>query len=163
MSYLRYFMTLALVVWIGGIIFFAFVVAPTLFAVLPSTQLAASVVAPTLGKLHIIGLVCGLIFLFSSLLESRLCYRDFQPLSSRNFFVMLMMAVTCISQFFLTPKLTALRAQLGSISTLPITHPGRVAFDSLHVWSTRLEGAILLMGLLVIYLVAASSIQDTRR
>jgi len=44
MSFLRYLMLLSLIVWIGGLIFFAFVLAPTAFHVLPSTQLAGNVV-----------------------------------------------------------------------------------------------------------------------
>ena len=39
MSLLRYFMLLSLVIWVGGIICFAFVVAPTLFSVLPARNL----------------------------------------------------------------------------------------------------------------------------
>ena len=42
MSVLRFFMLLSLVVWLGGIIFFAFVVAPTVFSVLPTRHLAAA-------------------------------------------------------------------------------------------------------------------------
>ena len=34
MSFVRYLMLLSLVIWIGGLIFFAFVLAPTVFAVL---------------------------------------------------------------------------------------------------------------------------------
>ena len=45
-------MLLSLVVWIGGLIFFAFVLAPTVFAVLPTRQLAGNVVNRSLGILH---------------------------------------------------------------------------------------------------------------
>jgi len=38
---------------------------------------------------------------------------------------------------------------------VPLTNPARVQFDALHVWSTRVEGAVLLLGLLAIYLTAA--------
>jgi hypothetical protein len=31
-----------------------------------------------------------------------------------------------------------------------------VQFDALHVWSTRVEGAVLLLGLVSIYLTAAA-------
>jgi hypothetical protein len=31
-----------------------------------------------------------------------------------------------------------------------------VQFDALHVWSTRVEGAVLLLGLLAIYLTASA-------
>ena len=43
MSFLRFLMLLSLVVWIGGLIFFAFVLAPTAFQVLPSTHIAGNV------------------------------------------------------------------------------------------------------------------------
>ena len=48
MSFLRYLMLLSLVAWIGGLIFFAFVLAPTAFQVLPTTHLAGNVV----GRVH---------------------------------------------------------------------------------------------------------------
>jgi uncharacterized membrane protein len=54
---------LALVVWVGGLVFFAFVVAPVAFTVLPSTHIAGTVVAGTLGVLNTIGLVCGVLIL----------------------------------------------------------------------------------------------------
>ena len=52
MSFLRFLMMLSLVVWIGGLVFFAFVLAPTAFQVLPNTHLAGNVVGRALGKLH---------------------------------------------------------------------------------------------------------------
>ena len=70
MSLLRFFMLLALVIWIGGIIFFAAVVAPTLFKVLPTHQLAGAVVSRSLGILHWMGIVCGIVFLITSMLNS---------------------------------------------------------------------------------------------
>ena len=65
-------MLLALIVWIGGIIFFAFVLAPTLFGVLPTTKMAGDVVNATLGKLHWIGLASGVVFLICSLVYNQL-------------------------------------------------------------------------------------------
>jgi hypothetical protein len=40
------------------------------------------------------------------------------------------------------------------VSAVPIDNPARLQFDALHVWSTRVEGAVLLLGLAVVYLVA---------
>jgi len=34
----------------------------------------------------------------------------------------------------------------------------RVQFDALHQWSTRIEGSVLLMGLVVVYLVSRERI-----
>jgi len=48
-----------------------------------------------------------------------------------------------------------LRAQVGDFSSVPIDSPARVQFDALHVWSTRVESAVLLLGLITIYLAAS--------
>ena len=64
-------MLLSLIVWLGGLIFFP-VVAQTAFSVLPTRQLAGSVVGRSLGILHWMGMVSGVVFLVSSLLLSRL-------------------------------------------------------------------------------------------
>jgi len=49
-----------------------------------------------------------------------------------------------------------LRASLGDVRAAPVDNPERIQFDALHVWSTRVEGAVLLLGLLVVYLTAVS-------
>jgi hypothetical protein len=65
-----------------------------------------------------------------------------------------MLISTCISQFSVMPKMAALRKSVGDIEQLSLTDPIRLHFDALHVWSTRLEGGILLLGLIVLYLSA---------
>src|SRR5215813_4989990 len=71
MSLVRYLMLLSLVVWIGGLVFFAFVLAPTVFAVLPTRQLAGNVVSRSLGILHWMGIFCGVAFAVTSMIDSR--------------------------------------------------------------------------------------------
>jgi hypothetical protein len=65
-----------------------------------------------------------------------------------------MLALTLISQFGIMPRMDTLRASLGEVSSVPLDNPERIQFDSLHVWSTRVEGAVLLLGLVVVYLTA---------
>jgi uncharacterized membrane protein len=154
MSFLRYLMLLSLVVWIGGLIFFAFVLAPTAFQVLPNTHLAGNVVGRALTKLHGIAIVSGVVFLMSSLLYNRTVAGTAQIFAARNVLVCLMLALTLISQFGIIPRMDALRAQVGDFSIVPVDNPARAQFDSLHVWSTRVEGAVLLLGLVVVYLTA---------
>jgi uncharacterized membrane protein len=156
MSFLRYLMLLALVVWIGGLIFFAFVLAPTAFQVLPSTHLAGNVVGRALGKLHWIAIFSGLIFLVSSLLYSYLAEGAAHPLAMRHVLICLMLALTLVSQFWIIPRMDALRAQVSDFGTMAIDNPLRVQFDALHVWSTRVEGAVLLLGLVVVYLTGSA-------
>ncbi len=154
MSILRFLMLLSLVCWIGGLIFFAFVLAPTAFSVLPTTPLAGNVVGRTLSKLHWIAIISGIVFLISSLLHSRLTDGTAHVFAARHILLCLMLALTLISQFGIIPRMDTLRASLGEVSAAPIDNPDRIRFNALHVWSTRVEGAVLLLGLAVVYLTA---------
>jgi uncharacterized membrane protein len=157
MSFLRFLMLLSLVVWIGGIIFFAFVLAPTAFnipAVLPNTHLAGNVVRIALSKLHWIAIVSGIVFLISSLLYSRLTDGTAHVFAARHVLLCAMLVLTLVSQFGIMPRMDTLRASLGEVSAAPIDNPERIQFDALHVWSTRVESAVLLLGLVVAYLTA---------
>jgi uncharacterized membrane protein len=143
-------MLLSLIVWIGGIIFFAFVMAPTLFSVLPTTKLAGDVVNATLGKLHWMGLVSGVIFLVCSLLYNWQKYVQLRPFVLSHVSVVLMLVFTMISQFGITPKMRELRSNPAIMDSAA----GRSEFDRLHAWSTRLEGGVLFLGLGVVILTA---------
>ena len=154
MSFLRFLMLLSLVCWIGGLIFFAFVLAPTAFTVLPSTHLAGNVVGRALSKLHWIAIFSGVTYLVSSLLYSRFTDGTAHVFASRHVLLCLMLALTLVSQFGIIPRMDTLRASLGEVRSVPADNPERVQFDALHVWSTRVEGAVLLLGLVVVYLTA---------
>ena len=148
-------MVLSLVAWIGGLIFFAFVLAPTAFSVLPNTHLAGNVVGRALVKLHWIAIVSGLVFLISSLVYSRITDGTVHAFAMRHVLICVMLGLTLLSQFWIIPRMDSLRASVGDFATVAIDNPARVQFDSLHVWSTRVEGAVLLLGLVAIYLTAS--------
>ena len=135
-------MLLALIVWVGGIIFFAFVMAPTLFSVLPTTKLAGDVVNATLTKLHWMGLFSGVVFLICSLGYNWQKHVQLRPFMASHIFVVLMLAFTVISQFGITPRMRELRSSPAMMDSI-----GRAEFDSLHEWSTYLEGGVLLLGI----------------
>lgn len=156
MSFLRFLMLLSLVVWIGGLIFFAFVLAPTAFQVLPNTHLAGNVVGRALGKLHWIAIVCGILFLAASLLYSRITVGEAHLFALRHLLVIVMLGLTCLSQFWIIRRMDVLRAQVGDFASVALDNPLRMQFDALHAWSTRVEGAVLLLGLVAIYLTQAA-------
>jgi uncharacterized membrane protein len=150
-------MLLALIVWIGGIIFFAFVLAPTLFGLLPTTKMAGDVVNATLTKLHWMGLFSGSVFLICSLLYNWQKYVQLRPFALSHIFIVLMLAFTVVSQFGITPKMRAVRDRIekASLATIPTwDDSSRSEFDILHAWSTRLEGGVLFLGLGVVILTA---------
>lgn len=154
MNVLRFFMLLALAVWVGGIIIFAAAVAPTLFKVLPTRHLAGAVVTRSLGILHWMGIICALVFLITSMLNSYSAFGAAHPLAPRHGLVYVMLALTVVSQFVVSAKMVALRAAMGEIDLVPIADARRIAFNQLHAWSTRLESGVLILGLVVLFLVA---------
>jgi hypothetical protein len=155
MSFLRFLILLSLIVWLGGLIFFP-VVAQTAFSVLPARHLAGSVVGRSLGILHWMGMISAVVFLVSSLLLSRLSTGEVHALAPRNVLICVMLLLTLISQFGMIPRMDAIRASIGEMDAAPVDLPARIQFDALHHWSTRIEGGVLLFGLVVAYLTARS-------
>src|SRR5258707_13727229 len=86
MPFLRFLMLLSLVVWLGGLIFFAFVLAPTAFSpgLLPTRHMAGSIVGRSLDRLHYMAIVSGIIFLLASMLYSRMASGNPSPLAARH-------------------------------------------------------------------------------
>jgi uncharacterized membrane protein len=156
MSFLRFLMLLALVVWIGGIIFLAFVEAPTVFApgLLPTRHMAGSIVGRSLDVLHDMAIVSGFVFLIASMVYYRMTAGSARPLALRHLLIAVMLVLTLISQFAISPKMHALRAQAGEIDSLALNDPVRAEFDRLHAWSEDFESAVLLLGLIAIFRTA---------
>jgi hypothetical protein len=148
-STLRFIEILALGTWVGGIIFFSFVVAPGAFGVLGSRDQAGTMVGFALGRLHWIGIVAGLIYVVALVAERRSIAAIARPAA---ILVVLMIALTFYSQKFVTSRLAGLRREMVSVDATPRDNPLRVEFDSLHQWSVRIEGAVLLLGLAGLFL-----------
>ena len=153
MNFLRFLMLLAIAIWLGALIFFP-VVAQISFTALPSPHLAGLVVRNSLIALHWMGMGAGIVFLACSLAENRFAHGHFSILRSSHSLVIVMFALTAISQFKIIPEMDVLRMRAGEISQLSGVDPVRRQFDSLHVWSTRIESIILVLGLIVLYLTS---------
>jgi uncharacterized membrane protein len=143
---------LAMVVWVGGLIFFAFVVAPVAFNLaythaLPSTHAAGLVVAGTLTALHPIGVACGTVFLFATAL---LWFRSASHtlLLTEMALVFLMLVATAYVLLRILPAMERDRiAAGGEIDSAPLDNPARIDFERLHPISEKIEGAALFLGL----------------
>lgn len=148
----RFLMLLSLGLWIGGIVFFAAVLAPTVFMVLPSRTLAGVVVSRSLFLLHVIGLVSGVLFLVTSMIHARMA--NVPMFDARQILIILMLALVIYSQWGIGAKMNHLRTDMGEIDRISHDDPRRVEFNALHHWSTRLEGSVLVLGLAVLYLTS---------
>ena len=142
---------LSVVIWVGGIVFFAFVLAPVAFHVLPTHE-AGLVVGHALPVLDKIGFACGLLFLLATR-SPRLRVQLAQWL-----LVVFMLVLTIYLHGGILPRMERDRASAGGDITLAAPgDPARVDFDRLHTRSERLEGAVLLAGLAVVVLLAAET------
>jgi uncharacterized membrane protein len=150
-NFLKFLMLLALVLWIGGIVYFGVIVAPAVFAVLPTHDLAGKVVTRTLANLHLLGIICGVVFLVCSMVLAYVTKGSAQVFAPRHIAIVVMIALTFIAQDVVGAKMNHIKDQIGVIDNVAATDPQRIEFNRLHVWSTRLEGCILLFGLGVLY------------
>jgi hypothetical protein len=162
LTVLRFLKFLALALWIGSIFFFAAVVAPTLFSVLPTRNLAGIVVSQSLSSLHWIGIACGLVFLICSVLLA-LIEGGPTPFHQRDFLMIVMLLITLGTHFGIERKMNSLKAEMGVIDTVSQDDPRRVQFNSLHKWSTKLEGSVLLFGIVLLFLEVREKEKSERR
>jgi uncharacterized membrane protein len=147
---------LSIVVWVGGITFFAFVVAPVAFGVLPSTHEAGLVVGGTLRVLHVMGLISGLLFACCTLvLFKHASHKSTKSgYETQILLTALMLAATAYLQWNVLPAMDRDRAAAGgNIEAAPKGSAPRLHFERLHTRSERIEGAVLLCGLGVILLM----------
>jgi uncharacterized membrane protein len=152
---LRVLRLLAIVVWVGGLIFFAFVLAPVAFHVLPSTHEAGTVVGATLRVLNEVGHAGGFLFLFATLaLWFRSAPRGRKLLIIEMGLVVLMIAATMYVQAAIIPAMERDRlAAGGDVDAAPPDDPARLDFERLHPLSEKVEGAALFLGLGVVILM----------
>lgn len=148
-----------MVAWVGGLIFFAFVVAPIAFQRLSSAHQAGLVVGGTLQILHWIGLIGGGVFcLATAILWLRAEVPARVGFAIAMTLTLLMLAVTAYSQFHVLPAMERDRAAVGGqIETADLQNPSRIHFEKFHVLSERLEGFVLLCGVGVILVLARES------
>jgi uncharacterized membrane protein len=141
---------LGLSLWLGSDVFLSFVVAPGAFALLGSRDQAGAMVGFALGRMHFIGVVCGIVILAARLLRAR----TFASLAApAALCVVVMIALTVVSQQAVSPKMAVLRTEMGSIQATAGGNPLRVEFDRLHQRSVMLESGVLLAGFAAMYLL----------
>jgi hypothetical protein len=149
-SLLRAIEFLCLSFWLGSDVFLSFVVAPGAFRILGSRDQAGAIVGYSLWHMHFLGVVCGIIFLVARLLRTRTFASFVTPVV---LCVVLMVALTVISQHAVSPKMAQLRLQMGSVEATAEDSPLLAEFGRLHRVSVILESGVLLAGFAAVYLL----------
>lgn len=131
--------TCLLTLWLGAAAFFAAVVAPAAFRVLPEPSLAGMLVGQLLPPLFVAGLVAGGAVLAVELRRGRGRSR------LRVGGALVMLATCALAQFVVGSRIERLRAAVDRpISSLAPDDARRVAFGRLHGLSVAGLGAAIL-------------------
>jgi uncharacterized membrane protein len=153
-SFLRFIQIFALGTWVGSIIYLSFVVAPGAFGVLQSRDQAGSMVGYSLARLHYMGVIAAVLYLFAGLVLAPSLKTLAQPAMIG---VILMLALTLVSQTRVTPRLAELRTEMVSVDATPKDNPLRAEFDQLHQTSVRIEVTVLLIGIAALFLAVRNA------
>jgi len=150
-AFVRWLYLMALIVWVGEIVFFSFVVAPGLFRTFPVAE-AGRAVGAVFPTYYRIGYACGMLLLVTSVLVGGgAAAGGWWRVNSGVAAVML--AATLYAGVGIQPRAAALRPQLHAPETPPSVQE---EFDRLHRRAVQLNGAVLLGGLLVSVITAAT-------
>jgi hypothetical protein len=150
-TFLRTIEFLGLSLWLGSDVFLSFVVAPGAFRVLaPSRDQAGAVVGYSLTRMHLLGIAFGVALLVARLVRTRTFASFTAPAA---LCVVVMIALTTISQYTVSARMAGLRTQMGSIQGTAAGNPMLAEFTRLHSISVSLESGVLLAGFAAMYLM----------
>jgi uncharacterized membrane protein len=148
-SILRFVQVIALGTWVGSIIYFI-VITQGIFGVLQSRDQTGLMVGYSLARLHYLGMVAAVLYLVAGLALAQSVKAFLQPAMIG---VVLMLALTLVTQLRVLPRLAELRTEMVSVDSTPKDNLLRVEFDRLHKTSVRIETTVLLIGIAALFLI----------
>ena len=129
-----------LVCWIGSIIFFSFSAAPVIFKLLDREK-AGEVVGVIFPRYYLLGYVCAALTL-PSLLSS-----TDNLLGVKQTLLFVMTVGWLYAGLFVSPKARDLKAKIKFASSTEEHEPLEAKFKKMHSLAVKLNGAVLLAGL----------------
>ena len=152
-SILRFVQVIALGTWVGSIIYFI-VITQGIFGVLQSRDQTGLMVGYSLARLHYLGTVAAVLYLVAGLALAQSVKAFLQPAMIG---VVLMLALTLVTQMRVLPRLAELRTEMVSVDSTPKDNLLRVEFDRLHKTSVRIETTVLLIGIAALFLIVRNA------
>jgi ABC-type transport system involved in multi-copper enzyme maturation permease subunit len=135
---------------VGSIVFFI-VFTQGIFPVVNNNDMTGVLVGYALGRLHVMGIVAGVVYLLATIAAERSLGALVNPAA---LLVFAMIVCTMLSQYGVIARMDELKLQMGSVSATPADNPLRASFDRLHQYSVRIESVVLLSGLAALFFVA---------
>jgi hypothetical protein len=142
---------LALVCWLGAIIFFSFFTAPVVFTRLPIAE-AGKVVSAIFPRYYALGYVAGIVSLalavfFTTMRHSRGWW------SGATLALAIALAITLYAGMIVRPRVDSIRSVAEQATPDPAL---KAEFDHLHRLSVILNGAVLLLDLAALIATAGA-------
>ena len=145
--------------WLGAAFFFSATVAPAVFVVLRNlhlsnaNEIAGTIVTRLLTAVNISGFAISIFLLLTAVFFRRVAARGL--FYAETILLALIAILTAISQWFISPRMVALRASLPApIDQISLDDPRRMAFDNLHHYSVALLGVAMLASLIAFFIIA---------
>ena len=157
MFVIRYVALAALVVWLGGMIVLALLVAPSTFRVLQATDpatgrvLAGALFGDILRQFYVLTYVCAGVILFC-LFVMKFMGPPPPAFVPRAAIVTAMLALAVYAGVPVSREIAQIQSQVsGPMNNLPATDPRRVRFNRLHATSTTLMTFNMGLGLVLLF------------
>lgn len=154
MVIIRFIHLLSLVVWVGGMTFFSFIAAPSIFKVLPK-ETAGDVVGAIFPKYWMMGYICGISSLATIVLLS-LMDRVYPWISIG--LLALMCGLAFYSGMAVGAKAVKVKAEIRKTEDPSKKEKLRADFRVIHTESAILNAIILILGLIVLFITSYQKI-----
>lgn len=140
--------------WLGAALFFSFAVAPNVFVVLRSfdlanaNEIAGTIVTRTLAVINVGGFVLGLIVLLITIAMKRRARRI--SFATQSLSLIVFASTTAIGQWVVAARMRALRVAMVAIDLVSPDDPRRVTFTQLHGYSVALLSTAMIAALVAL-------------
>lgn len=142
---------LSLIIWIGSILFFSFVGAPSLFKALPP-EFASKAVGAIFPKYYPLGYISGMIAFVCLLISA---VRTGHWPVFKMFLVILMIGFTVYTSLVIHPHARALKEEIHAVTGNTDITLLQKEFDRAHHASVFMNGVVLLLGLILVFVTAS--------
>lgn len=146
--------SILLSLWLGAALFFSFAVAPSVFAVLRSfdlanaNEIAGTIVTRTLALINVSGVILGLVALLITIAVRRRGQGFSFALQVLSLAVLA--GAAAAGQWIVAARMRALRTAMVTIDLVSRDDPRRVTFTQLHGYSVALLSAAMIAALVAL-------------
>lgn len=151
---INFLFLLSIVFWIGGIFFFSFLAAPSIFKVL-SKDIASNVVADIFPKYHILSYICGITALICTLSNKHFFESQLRFENLNIILIVLMLGFSVISGEVVSSKASEVKTELREIDKESQNY--RILdkkFKKLHTYSVIINLLVFIFGIAIILITA---------